>query len=90
MRGHVGVADTRQIKGVGRRQHRNVHEELPEDDADVAESHLSSPWEENHGEHKVQEVEEDRSEYVEAVEGSDWALLTALVFNLSVGHVALH
>ena len=90
MRCHICVADYRQIKGVSHRQHRNVHQELPEDDADVAESHLSSPWEENHGEHKVQEIEEDRSEYVEAVEGSDRALLTALVFNLSVGHVALH
>ena len=88
MRCHVFVADARQIKGVSHRQHRNVHEELPEDDADVAESHWSSPWEENQGEHQVQEVEEDRAEYVEAGESPDRALLTALVFNLPVGHVA--
>ena len=88
MRSHVGVADTRQIKGVGHRQHRNVHEELPEDDADVAESHRSSPWEENQGEHEVEDVEENRPENVETGEGPDRALFTPLVFNLPVGHVA--
>ena len=65
-----------------------MHPEFAEYDADVAESDLGPPGEEDHGKQKVQEVEEDRSEDVEAVQSPDWALVFAFVFNLSVGHVA--
>ena len=88
MRSHVGVADTRQIECVGHRQHRHVHEELPEDDADVPESHWSSPREENQGHHEVEGVEENRPENVETGEGPYRALLTPLVLKLSVSHAA--
>ena len=65
-----------------------MHPELPEDDADVAESDLGPPGEEDDCKQEVQQVEEDCSEDVEAVQRLDWALVFAFVFNLSVGHVA--
>ena len=88
MRGHVGVAETRQVEGVGDHQHRHVHQELPEDDQDVPESHWGAPREENQGQHEVEGVEEKRPENVETGKGPYWALFTPLVFNLPVGHVA--
>ena len=88
MRGHVGVAETRQIECVGHRQHRHVHQELPEDDQDVPESHWGAPREENQGQHEVENIKENRSENVETGKGPYRALFTPLVFNLFVGHAA--
>ena len=88
MRSHVGVAETRQVEGVGDHQHRHVHQEFPKDDQDVPESHWGAPREENQGHHEVEGVEENRPENVETGEGPDWALLTPLVFNLPVSHAA--
>ena len=88
MRSHVGVADARQIEGVGHRHHGHMHQELPEYYADVPESHWSPPRKENQSEHEVEDVEENRPENVETGEGPDRALFTPLVFNLPVGHVA--
>ena len=88
MRSHVGVAETRQVEGVGDHQHRHVHQELSEDDHDVPESHWGAPRKENQGQHEVEGVEENRPENVETGEGPDWALLTPLLFNLPVSHAA--
>ena len=88
MRGHVGVAETRQIEGVGHHQHRHVHQEFPEDDHDVPESHWGAPREENQGQHEVEGVEENRPEDVETGEFPSWALLTPLMLKLSVSHAA--
>ena len=88
MRSHVGVGQTRQVKGIGDHQHRHVQQEFPEYYQDIPQSHWGASREENQGHHEVEGVEENRPEDVETGEGPYRALLTPLVLKLSVSHAA--